>query len=113
MYLEIDLHKRYAQVAIINSEGQIVEEARVTSADPDDLARHYAGSRAVIKTISNYYHVYGTLAEYLDVIVAHPSKLTLIAHSDKKTDRVDAKELARLPRLNSVPQSYVPTDEIR
>ncbi|MBS8126411.1 transposase, partial [Haloferax volcanii] len=91
MYLGIDLHKRYAQVAVIDSEGQIVEEVRVTNANLDDLARRYAGSRAVIEATSNYYHVYDTLAEYLDVTVAHPSKLTLIAHSDKKTDRVDAK----------------------
>lgn len=33
--------------------------------------------------------------------------------SDKKTDRVDAKALARMVRLGSVPESYVPTDEIR
>ena len=45
--------------------------------------------------------------------VAHPKELNQIADSDKKTDRVDAKELARMVRLNSVPESYVPTDEIR
>jgi len=47
------------------------------------------------------------------VTVAHPGKLTLIANADKKTDRVDAKELARMGRLDSVPESYVPTNEIR
>jgi transposase len=113
MYLGIDLHKRYAQVAVIDSEGKIVEEVRVENANLDDLARRYAGAKAVIEATSNYYNVYDTLAEYLDVTVAHPGKLTLIAQSDKKTDRVDAKELARLLRLNSVPESYVPTDEIR
>lgn len=49
----------------------------------------------------------------MDEVVAHPGKLKLIANSDKKTDRIDAKELARLVRLNSVPESYVPTGEIR
>lgn len=66
-----------------------------------------------IEATSNYYHIYDTLSEYLDVIVAHPDKLNLITDTDKKTDRVDAKELARIVRLNSVPESYVPTDEIR
>jgi transposase len=47
------------------------------------------------------------------VTVAHPGKLSLIANADKKTDRVDTKELARVGRLDSVPESYVPTDEIR
>jgi transposase len=49
----------------------------------------------------------------LDVTVAHPKELNQIADTDKKTDRVDAKELARMVRLNSVPESYVPTDEVR
>jgi transposase len=49
----------------------------------------------------------------LDVTVAHPGKLKLIANADTTTDRVDAKELSRILRLGSVPASYVPTDEIR
>jgi transposase len=67
----------------------------------------------VIEATSNYYHIHDTLSEHLDVTVAHPQKLSLITESDTKTDRVDAKELARLLRLNSVPESYVPTEEIR
>jgi len=47
------------------------------------------------------------------VTVAHPKELNQIADTDKKTDRVDAKELTRMVRLDSVPESYVPTDEIR
>jgi len=47
------------------------------------------------------------------VTVAHPKELNQIADTDKKTDCVDAKELAWMVRLNSVPESYVPTEEIR
>ena len=39
--------------------------------------------------------------------------MKLIADSDRKTDRVDAIELARLVRLGSIPESYVPPEEIR
>jgi len=113
MYLGIDIHKQYAQVAVMDEAGEIVEEVRVENANLDELAQRYAGARAAIEATSNYYHIYDTLSEYLDVTVAHPSKLTLIANTDKKTDRVDAKELARMVRLDSVPESYVPTDEIR
>ncbi|SEP12936.1 Transposase [Halogranum amylolyticum] len=113
MYLGIDLHKRYAQVAVIDQAGELVEEVRVKNANLDDLAQRYAGATAAIEATSNYYHVHDTLSEYLDVVVANPGKLKLIAHSDKKTDRVDAKQLARLVRLNSIPESYVPTDEVR
>ncbi|OYR64102.1 IS110 family transposase, partial [Halorubrum sp. E3] len=62
---------------------------------------------------SNYYHIHDTLSEHLDVTVAHPKKINQIADTDKKTDRVDAKELARMLRLNSVPESYVPSEEVR
>ena len=113
MYLGIDVHKRYAQVAAMDEAGEIVEEVRVENANLNDLAQRYAGAEAALEATSNYYHIHDTLSEHLDVTVAHPKELTQIAHSDKKTDRVDAKELARMVRLNSVPESYVPTDEIR
>jgi len=113
MYLGIDVHKRHAQVAVMDEAGEIVEEVRVENANLDDLAQRYAGAQAAIEATSNYYHIHDTLSEHLDVTVAHPTKLTQIANTDKKTDRVDAKELARMVRLNSVPESYVPTDEAR
>jgi len=113
MYLGIDVHKRYAQVAVMDEAGEIVEEVRVENANLDDLAQRYAGAQAAIEATSNYYHIHDTLSEHLDVTVAHPKELNQIADTDKKTDRVDAKELARMVRLNSVPESYVPTDEIR
>src|SRR6056297_1576317 len=113
MYLGIDVHKRYAQVAVMDEAGKIVEELRVENAKLDDLAQRYAGSQAALEATSNYYHIHDTLSEHLDVTVAHPKELNQIADTDKKTDRVDAKELARMVRLNSVPESYVPTDEVR
>ena len=97
----------------MDEAGEIVEEVRVENANLDDLAQRYAGAEAALEATSNYYHIHDTLSEHLDVTVAHPKELTQIANSDKKTDRVDAKELARMVRLNSVPESYVPTDEIR
>jgi len=97
----------------MNEAGEIVEEVRVENANLDDLAQRYAGAQAALEATSNHYHIYDTLSEHLDVTVAHPRELTQIADTDKKTDRVDAKELARMVRLNAVPESYVPTDEIR
>ena len=86
---------------------------RVKNANLDDFAQQYAGSQAALEATSNYYHIHDTLSEHLDVTVANPSKLKLISDTDKKTDRVDAKQLARMLRLGSLPESYVPTDEVR
>lgn len=113
MYLGIDIHKRYAQVAVLNENSEIEREVRVENANLDEIAQEYAGSEAAIEATGNYYHIHDTLSEYLDVTVANPAKLKLIGDSDRKTDRIDAKQLARLVRLGLVPETYVPSDEIR
>ena len=113
MFIGIDVHKRYSQIAVLNENGEIVEEVRVENANLDDFAQQYAGSKAALEATSNYYHIHDTLSEYLDVTVANLGELKLISDSDKKTDRVDAKQLARMVRLGSIPESYVPTDEVR
>ena len=105
MYLGIDIHKRYAQVAVLDEDGEIEREVRVENANLDEIAQEYAGSQAAIEATGNYYHIHDTLSECLDVTVANPSKLKLIGNSDRKTDRIDAKELARLVRLGSVSES--------
>ncbi len=113
MYIGIDVHKRYSQIAVLDQNGEIVEEVRVENANLDDFAQQYAGAEAALEATSNYYHIHDTLSEYLDVTVANPSELNLISDTDTKTDRVDAKQLARMVRLGSIPESYVPTDEVR
>ncbi|OAQ51510.1 transposase [Natrinema mahii] len=112
MFIGIDVHKRYSQIAVLDQNGEIVEEVRVENANLDDFAQQYAGSKAALEATSNYYHIHDTLSEYLDVTVANPGELKLISDSDKKTDRVDVKQLARMVRLGSIPESYVPTDEL-
>jgi len=93
MYLGIDVHKQYAQVAVIDEAGEIAEEVRVENANLDELAQQYAGSQAAIEATSNYYHIHDTLSEYLDVVVAHPKELIQIANSDKKTIASTPKSL--------------------
>jgi len=53
MYLGIDVHERYAQVAVMNEAGAIVEEVRVKNANLDDPAQRYAGAQAALEATSN------------------------------------------------------------
>ena len=65
MYLGIDIHKQYTQVAVMDEAGEIVEEVRVENANLfDELAQRYAGAEAAIEATSNYYHIHDTLSEY-------------------------------------------------
>ena len=113
MFLGIDIHKREAQVAVRNDDGDVIEQVRVENTDLDEIGQRYAGGEALLEATTNYFYIYDMLSEYLDVVVGHPPKLKAIARTDKKTDKVDAEELSRLLWLGSVPESYVPTDEIR
>lgn len=113
MFLGVDIHKREAQVAVRNDDGDVIEQVRVKNTDLEEIAQRYAGGKALLEATTNYFYIYDMLSEYLDVVVGHPPKLKAIADTDKKTDRIDAKELSRLVWLGSVPESYVPTDEIR
>jgi len=113
MFFGIDLHKRAAQVAVRNDDGELIEETRVDTEDLEPLAERYARGEALLEATTNDFYIYDLLSEHLDVKVGHPPKLKAIAQTDKKTDTVDAKELSRLLWLGSVPERYVPTDEIR
>ena len=112
-YLGIDLHKSDSQVAVVDHDGEIQREVRVENANLDALAEEYAGNEAAIEATGNYFIVYDAFDEHLDVVLVNPLKTRWIAEADQKTDRVDAKKLAQLLRVDMVAESYVPSDELR
>lgn len=115
-YIGIDVHKEVSSVAVLPedpTESEPIEEIRVKNANLDDLAARYAGSSAVLEATSKYFTIYDTLSEHLDVTLANPLKLNWITEAAQKTDEIDAKKLASLHRVDMVPESYVPSEEIR
>jgi transposase len=113
MYLGIDTHTRYAQVAVVDGDGNLQDELRLPNDRLDELAEQYAGSEAAIEVSGNYRPIYEVLDEHLDVTLANPSKNRLIADATVKTDRLDAKRLAHMLHSGMLAESYVPSDEIR
>jgi len=112
-YLGIDLHKDDSRVAVLDDDGEVVEEARVQNASLEQIAEEYAGSKAAIEATGNYYTIYDTLDEYLDVVVADPTQTKAIGYAEVKNDRLDAKLLAQLRRAGMIAESYVPPEELR
>ena len=112
-YVGIDVHKTKSQVAVIDGNGEVEEEVRVNNANLDEIAQKYAGGEAAIEATSNYFTIYDTLDEYLDVTLANPLKASWLGGQKQKNDRVDAKKLARFLRMNEVPESYVPPEDLR
>ncbi|MWV39620.1 IS110 family transposase [Natrialba sp. INN-245] len=112
-YLGIDIHKDESYIAVLDDDGEVVEEIRVANANLDEIAEQYAGSQAVIEATSNYYTIYDTLDKYLDVVVADPYQTKAIGIAEVKNDRLDAKLRKQLRRAGMVAESYVPPGEIR
>jgi len=48
----------------------------------------------------------------VNVLVAHPKKARLIAENRLKNDRSDSMCLAELARLDALPTSYIPPDDV-
>lgn len=89
--LGIDLHKDESHVVVLDDNDEIADEVRVENANLEEVARQYAGSKAAIEATSNYYTVYDTLNEYLDIVVADPSQTKALGIVEAKNDRLDAK----------------------
>jgi len=73
-YLGIDVDKRDSQIAVLDEDGAIVAEQRIDNDQFETLAETYAGSKAALEATSNYYTIYDTLDEHLDVQVADPNQ---------------------------------------
>lgn len=112
-YVAVDVHKTESQVAVLDDRGDVIEEMRMDNDDLGEIAEEYAGCEAALEATSNYFTIYDTLAEHLDVTLANPVKAHWLDGQTQKDDRVDAKQLARFLRLGEVPASYVPPKELR
>jgi transposase len=112
-YLGIDVHKRDSQIAVLDEGGDLVAEQRIENDQFDEVADAYAGSKAAFEATGNYYTIYDTLSDQLDVQVADPRQTKAIGTAEVKNDRLDAKLLAQLCRADMVAESYVPPENIR
>lgn len=112
-YLGIDVHKRDSQISVSDENGELVAEQRIENDQFDYLADAYAGSKAAFEATGNYYSIYDTLSDQLDVQVADPRQTKAIGTAEVKNDRLDAKPLAQLCRADIMAESYVPPADIR
>ena len=116
VYVGIDLHRDTLQIAVADGEGTLLREARIVNtfeaieAFFTRLPR--ARAKCVVESSSVWYAVYRFIEGMgFDMILSNPLQTALIARSKNKNDKVDAKRLAELLRLNSIPSCYVPDDE--
>jgi transposase len=100
----LDLGDSYSYLCLIDTQsGEIVEEGRLRTT-PEVLRRRFASEpslRIAIETGTHSPWVSRVLEECgHEVLVANARKLRLIYANKRKTDEVDAENLARLARLD-------------
>jgi transposase len=119
-YVAIDLHKRYSVVSALNEQGQRTREARIEGNSAAGFAQYFKGlgepSKVVIEATWNWGRVHDLLEEIEEVeevVLAHPYKTRIIAEAQVKTDKLDARALAKLLRADLVARAYIPSVETR
>ena len=117
LFVGIDLHKVFLQVAVVDSEGNLLLSKRVENTFDDiqkEFSQYPKGAKYVIESSSVWRAVYRFMTENmgLDVVLSNPYQTWLIAKSKKKTDKRDARALADLLKSGLIQESYVPAPEI-
>lgn len=99
----LDVSDDYTYAAVLNEHGELLIEERIRTREPE-LRRWLAGGAPALVALET-----GTHSRWMakvarecghEVIVANARELRLIYAGTNKTDRVDAKKLARLARVD-------------
>jgi transposase len=100
----LDVSDRYSYAAVLNAEGELVEQERLRSREPE-LRRWLSARPASVVALET-----GTHSRWMakaarecghQVLVANARELRLIYGGHTKTDQLDAVKLARLARVDA------------
>lgn len=97
--LGLDLGDLHVHYALVDSNGELLEEGRVRTTSPDlqSLVHKLNASHVVLEASTHSPWIDRELrAEGVDVRVVNPNRLRAVSDSVRKTDRNDARLLARL-----------------
>lgn len=115
-YLGIDLHLKRTYMVLMNSSGEVIDERRILNNELNQYLEKKVphSTYAVMEATRNWAFMYDQLVHHVErVDIAHPKELVAISSAAVKADRIDAKVLANLARLNYLPVAYAAPKEIR
>ena len=117
-YIGMDIHKKYSSVAVVDESGALVDVQRVSHLERGELTNYFGqfstGTRVAMEATCGWSWLSEVLQDLgMEVKLANPSKVRIIAESQIKTDKVDAKALAQLLRTNFLPEAYLAPKEQR
>jgi transposase len=117
-FIGIDLGTQSSFWVIQNTEGKAMKRLKAINDEHaiEAILKPYQRYhlKVVMEATTIYYWMYHVLKKLnCHVVLAHPLKTRAIAAAKVKNDRLDATILCNLLRADLIPQSYIPTDEIR
>lgn len=117
-YIGVDLGKQSSYFVIKDENGTRLHSSKVfndrTAIEAALKPYLHCRLQGVMEATCNYYWLQQELSRLgCEVILAHPRKTRAIADAKVKNDRLDANILCDLLRANLIPQSYIPSEEIR
>lgn len=118
MFVGMDLHKNYLQIAVMNEKGKVLENSRIDN-NLKQVGEFFDGlndekTRIVMESSCVWYNIYSYLSEikHHNVVLSNPVKTRAIASAKIKTDKLDAVKLANLLRGGYIAECYVPDRRI-
>jgi transposase len=112
-YVGIDLHKKTIALCVVDKERKVLARKQFLCLDVTGIVAFFRGLgefQFVVEATATYEWLVQLLEPLAaEWVLAHPSKMRVIAETTKKTDKLDAQTLAEFLALGMIPRAYRPT----
>ncbi|MFO0946715.1 MAG: transposase [Planctomycetota bacterium] len=106
-FVGIDLHKKLIVLCVMDQNRRVMQTQKFACCEVGLIRKFFESLgkfRAVVEATASYEWLVDLLEPLADkIVLAHPSKLRVIAESSRKIDKLDAKILAEFLVLDMIP----------
>src|SRR5690349_9362393 len=117
VYVGIDVHRKWSQLAVIDAKGEVLANRNVPNgAEPilKVIGGLPTGTPAAFEAAFGTSWLVELLEDYgFDPHLVHPSRCKAIASARLKNDKVDAAILAQLLRADLLPEAWIAPPPVR
>jgi transposase len=116
-WIGLDCHLEFIEVAILDAAGALVSTGRIESSE--EAIRLFAESladddRVVLESSANAAAIAALIRPHAaEVVIANSRRLAQISQARAKTDRLDARTLAKLLRAGALEEVWMPDERTR
>ena len=115
-WIGLDCHLEFIEVAILDAAGALVSAGRIESSE--EAIRLFAESladddRVALESSANAAAIAALIRPLVEVVIANSRRLAQISQARAKTDRLDARTLAKLLRAGALEDVWMPDERTR